>query len=309
MTESDSDLNLNVTQGMSHEELHSYADLLLKTTELASMLRGLEPDAQDTTVRITDPRIIDQIELPLEISIFLSDTLKVECISYRFTHHKPRADKSSNNGLRASESHPANPTVGTMSIGINLSDDITFAIGTDNDHISGDGYTLSLAKGSGDRPLDTDTIDEKSVSDLVARTVFPSQDPSLQDFKDIRGINKQVEIRDTLLHSDLSSSSSERIFLFGDDYKVVMQTEDDRLLYVEVEEFTTDQERPTAMTLSFESFSNFGKLYLLDDNDDGNGSREVPLDAENVKRFLSIIEKLLKNRPVEIPSGLTVKQP
>lgn len=264
--------------GISLEHLRQYTDVLLGAAELADALESSSPRAMDRHYAVSDPRVIDLVDVPAEVLPSLGDA-ELRVVTFHSTSHIDSKD--------------------VLHVGSSI--ELGF---TDEKRVVLD----LLSSPAKDRVLATFGRDDTSpieitpgqLSDIVARICHPTNDPELSDFRNIDNPVLADEICDTLGANELVADSTERIYQFGDEYQVIVQRQGDRIVACEVVEFRDQDQSPLALTVEFEQFGNASKLY----RSTPDGSEELILDASDFERFDEII-KHIKQRlaPDELPTN------
>lgn len=261
-------------QGTSIEDLRQYTEVLLGSAELAEAIVSHPEKACDRHYRISDPRVIDLIEIPSAAHDIVGYSEKLEAVTFHSVMH-----------------HVDSQTYVTSAVGLEFSDDNDVLI----EIIDGQPHIVS--KNEDYSPV---AIEPKEVSNIIARAMYPSNDPVFSDFSNINDPERVKEICETLDACEFVSSSKEEVFQIDDEYQIIAETKDGKLTACEIVEFRDEEEEPIALTVKFNHFATASELY----RSTPDGSEELILDASDLDRFLVIIERIKERLATPSTSGL-----
>ncbi|HRJ06167.1 MAG TPA: hypothetical protein PK096_04120 [Candidatus Saccharibacteria bacterium] len=254
--------------GLSYEELRQHTEVLLKAGELAEALQSQPANSTDRNYSVSDPRVMEMVELPAAVRDINPLGRPPDSIEYRSTVHTT-----------------GDRTYVSSSVAICL----PFA-------------TVHIAQHDGKHLLQfendvtpTGVVDPEETSAILARIAQPTYDPSLSDFKDLNDVGRASELCETLGNNDMVTSTVEHTYAVDDCHQVIVESKDGKLLSCEVVEFRDDQEIPLALTVEFNNWATASNLYQMT----SDGSKELIMDESDVERFIDIIDALLTHvRPV-----------
>lgn len=260
-------------QGTSIDDLRQYTDVLLGAAELAEALESYPSKATDRQYRVSDPRIVELLPIPPEFFDVAGYNTSLNAATFRSIIHSKDGEVfvSSSIGLEFSNGRGAF---------IELIDSKPFVTFTDTDSPS-------------------IPISPQIMSDIIARMMHPSNDPMFSDFHDINNPLRANEICETLEAEQFVTTVIERIYQIDDDYQIITETKNDKLISCEVVEFRDKDSTPLALTVEFHHFATASNLY----KSTPEGSEELVLDAGDLDRFGAIIEAIKRRLEPETVPG------
>lgn len=258
------DSDLGPYGGISLDELRVYNEVVLQAGELAEALQSHEPVATDRFYRVSDPRIMELVDIPTELSYLVAEQ-HPEAVTFHSTIH-----------------HKDQQTYVTSDVGIELKDNITVHT---NLH---DGAYVLLFEDDEMQPIPADA---HSVSNLIARIAHPMHDPEFSDFKDINDPSRAEEICETLGNNELVDSVVDHTYIVDDSHQVVTQLKNGNVTSCEITELREDGELPVSLTIEFSHYATASNLFQVTED----GSRILIMDSGDMTRFNDIITGLLNH--------------
>lgn len=262
-------------QGTSIEDLRQYTEVLLGAAEIAEAIVSHPEKACDRHYRISDPRTIELIEVPEAAYDIVGYGNRLESVTFHSTMH-----------------HVDDQTFVSSAIGLEFSDNNEVLM----DMIDGQPYVVS--KDENRPPI---AITGKEVSNIIARAMYPSNDPIFSDFSNINDPERVKEICETLDSCQFVVSVKEEIFQLDDEYQIIAETKDSKLTACEIVEFRDEEVQPISLTVKFNHFATASELY----RSTPDGSEELIMDAGDLDRFLIIIENIKERLAIPSTSGLS----
>lgn len=262
-------------QGTSIEDLRQYTEVLLGAAELAETIVSHPEKACDRHYRISDPRIIDLIEVPSAAHDFVGYNEQLEAVTFHSLIHYVEKE-----------------TYVSSAVGLEFTNEEDVLIEII------DGQPFVISKNEDYLPA---AIDSKEVSNIIARAMYPANDPIFSDFSNINDPERVKEICETLDSCQFVSSSKEEVFQIDDEYQIIAETKDGKLTACEIVEFRDEEEEPIALTVKFNHFATASELY----RSTLHGSEELIMDAGDLDRFQKIIERIKERLATPLTSGLT----
>lgn len=250
-------------KGTSIEDLRQYTEVLLGAAELAEAIMTQPARGCDRHYRISDPRIITLVGVPSAAYDIVGYGEPLESVTFHSVTH------GADNHVHVSSA-----------IGLE------FANGED----------ITIDSPTGQPQLTSTTREEyppvpitsQEVSDIIARLLHPGNDPAFSDFSAINDFERVEEICETLDNADFVTATKEEIYQFGDDYQIIAQSKNDRLIACEITEFRDEDPAPVSLTVEFNHFSTASKLY----RSMADGSEELILEVSDLERFIDIINRI-----------------
>lgn len=261
-------------QGTSIEDLRQYTEVLLGAAELAEAVLSHPEKACDRHYRISDPRIIELIEVPPAAYDLVGYGEHLETVTFSTAMH-----------------HVEEQTYVSSALGLEFSN------GSDLLVEIIDGQPFITSKNENYPPV---KVEGKVISNIIARAMYPSNDPVFSDFSDINDPERVKEICETLDACEFVSSSKEEIFQIDDEYQIIAETKDGKLTACEIVEFRDQQVQPVTLMVKFNHFATASELF----RSTPDGSEELILDASDLDRFLVIIEHIKERLAMPLASGL-----
>lgn len=256
-------------KGTSIEDLRQYTEVLLGAAELAEAIVSYPEKACDRHYRISDPRTTELIDVPEAAYDIVGYDNRLESVTFHSTMH-----------------HVDGQTFVSSAIGLEFSDNNDLLI----DMIDEQPYIVS--KDENRPPM---AIATKEVSNIIARAMYPSNDPIFSDFSNINDPERVKEICETLDSCQFVASSKEEIFQIDDEYQIIAETKDGKLTACEIVEFRDEEVQPVSLTVKFNHFATASELY----RSTPDGSEELIMDAGDLDRFLGIIERIKERLAIQ----------
>ena len=258
-------------QGTSLEDLRQYTDVLLAAAELAEALDSQPPRASDHFYRVSDPTIIEIIDIPEDIRLILvNEPLK----SIAFWVERVYRERK-----------------------VVVESAVTLEFEDMNVHLKRDGdEACALFEEDEERPI---PLSASEVSNIIARLTHPTNDPMFSDFQKFDDPAIVEEVCETLKNEDFITTSIERVYEV-EGYQVITQFQNERLVSCIITDEDINKEYPIALEVEFKHFQTASNLYQILEN----GSRQLILDVDDLERYSEIIQKLKKRIAVdETPNG------
>ena len=239
-----------------------YTDVLLGAAEIADQLDTHTPLASDVFFRVSDPRVMDLVQVPEEVTDVTGYHPTINAVTFRSIVHC---------------SHDRMYTSSTVALEFAEYPDVLL-----EEH---ENMFTAVFENDNNPPRQ---ITPSSVSAIIARLTHPSSDPRFSNFRNINDSHTVREITETLENDDTVSKIIEKMYSIDDQYRVLVERNNSRLTSCEITELHEGDRMPITLTVEFNNFSTASNLY----QSTAEGSRNLIIDEGDLSHFVAIIQQL-----------------
>lgn len=251
---------------MPSEYLEAYIDALLETAQVVELLASqVRPLASSENYVIGDPRIIEAIRLPLDVTL-LSDL--GELLSVEF---------DTSVGIDG-------PDVRAKSrVGLNFAEGIFVIL--DPQYDGDEPYVQAYRENNAQTTAVTTTDD---LSNIMSRVVHPNSDPIFTKYQNIDDPDIIKEICETLDRADFVTREKTYYYHVTDAYEVTVEYLQDKPVHCVITEFRDQDAKPIAFDVQLDEFRDAITMSSLKPS----GSDELVMQYEDLIRFQEILDRL-----------------